>query len=54
MARPLRWHERLLIRLLLMSLRVDKVLIVQCGTALPPQCDRFAAQMQLEVRRHNL
>lgn len=52
--RPLRWHERLLIRLLLRSPRVDKVLIVQYGTGSPRPVARSAAQMQQVFRRQHL
>lgn len=54
MTRPLRWHERLLIRLLLRSPRIDRVLILQYGRITPQQCDLFAAQMQQEYRRQHL
>lgn len=52
--RPLRWHERLLLRLLLRSLRVDRVLILQYRRATSQQCRVFAAQMQLEFCRQHL
>lgn len=52
--RPLRWHERLLIRLLLRSPRVDKVLIVQYGTSHPLACSQSAARMQQDYCRQQL
>lgn len=52
--RPLRWHERLLIRLLLRSPRIDKVLIVQYGSASQEQCDRIDAQLQQKHSRQLL
>lgn len=54
MNRPLRWHERLLIKLLLMSPRVDKVLIVQYGAAFPGHCSETAALLQQELCRQQL
>lgn len=52
--RFLRWHERLLIRLLLRSPRVDKVLIVHYGSASPQQCDLTAAQVQQKLLKQQL
>lgn len=54
MDRPLRWHERLLIRLLLLSPRIDKVLIVQYGQSAPELIAAERAQLQLEQCRQHL
>jgi hypothetical protein len=49
-----RRHERLLIRLLIMIPRIDKVLIVQYGNASQVDCDRIYAHLQQEHSRQLL
>lgn len=54
MDRTLRWHERLLVRLLLRSPRVDRILIVQVAGESAAERQQNAQQMMRELHRQQL
>jgi hypothetical protein len=54
MLRPLRWHERLLLRLLARSPRIDQILILQYPCAMTAQQQQDAAELQRQIVNHHL